>query len=108
MAVWHLETLRPLAWTASKGVRRDVAGDLSAYSGANLVSRAEVNSRIDPRVNNLIEPFAKRVPLTRDARNCGGNRHARSVPEYELEDRCHGSTVRCMSRNVFGVPRRWE
>ena len=75
-------------------MRRDEAGDLAALSGANLVSRAEVNSRIDPRVNNLINPFAKRVPLARDARNCGGDGHAWSVSEYQLQDRGHGSTIR--------------
>ena len=75
-------------------MREDKVADLSSLSRTNLVSRAEVNSRIDPRVNNLVNPFAKRIPLTRDTRNCGGDRQVWIVSEDELHDCGNGRTVR--------------
>ena len=60
--------------------------DLFSLSGTNLVRVSEVNSRIDARVNDLVNPFAKGLPLTRDARNCRGDRHAGIVSEDELQD----------------------
>ena len=75
-------------------MREDKVADLSSLSGANLVSRSEVNSRIDSSVNNLSNPFAKRIPLTGDARNCRGDKQVWIVSEDELHDRCNGRTVR--------------
>lgn len=74
-------------------MRKDKVTDLSSLSGANLISGSEVNPRIDPGVNNLVNPFAKRVPLAGDARNSGGDRRARIVSENELHDRGNGRTV---------------
>ena len=75
-------------------MRKDKVADLSPLSGANLISRAEVNSRIDARVNNLVNPFAKRVPRTRDPRNRGGDRRVWVVSEDKLHDGGNGRTVR--------------
>lgn len=75
-------------------MRKDKLGDLSSLSGTNLVRVSEVNSRIDACVDNLVNPFAKRIPLTRDARNCGRDRRAWIVSEDELHDRGNGRTVR--------------
>ena len=75
-------------------MREDKVSNLSSLSGTDLVSRAEVNSRIHPRVNNLVNTFAKRVPLTRDASNCGADRRAWIVSEDELQDRGDGRAVR--------------
>ena len=75
-------------------MRINKVANLPSLSGANLVSRAEVNSRIDPRINNLLNTFTKRVPLTRDPRNCGGDRRVWIVSEDELHDCGYGRTVR--------------
>jgi len=75
-------------------MRKDKVADLPSLSGANLVSRAEVNSGIDPRVNNLLNTFTKRVPLTRDTCNCRGDKRVWVVSEDELHDCGNGRTVR--------------
>ena len=88
------ETLTPTFRTRSERVRKDEVRDLSSLFGANLVRVSEVNSRIDPRVNDLFNRFAKGAPLTRNARNCGRDRRAWIVSEEELHDRGNGRTVR--------------
>ena len=76
-----LGTSRPLLRTGPQRVSRDESCDLPPQSGTDLVRRAEVDSRIYPRINNFCDTCAECVPLTRDARNCDHERHARIVLE---------------------------
>ena len=81
----------------------DEASDLPALSCAYLVGRAEVKSRIDSRIDDLLDAFAESVPLAGNARHCDSDRHARIILEYQREDFGHGATVRRMCGRVFRV-----
>lgn len=67
--------------------------DLSSLSGANLIGGPEVNSRVNPSINNFLNTFTKRVPLSRDTRNCGGDRQVWIVSEDKLHHRGNGRAI---------------
>src|SRR5262245_51251497 len=84
---------------------RNELRDLPSHARASLVRIPEVNPRINSSVDYFVNSLAETGPGSSNTSLSNGDRHSRSVTEFECKDLCHRTAVRCVARWVL---RMWR